>query len=763
MNGMNDKHSMNGMSGQRPGCGSLAGRGRAAPGGPRMARAAAWPRMARAALLSCAAALAACGGSSDAQPGPGVGPSPGTVAWRGPGLVSMSGDGATLTAAPYASGAFEGWDGAPCDGSRELACDVSSVTAGEGLPVAVFRPFAVGGVKSLAFGLGYHGGAPNHFMVSLQDAMGAGFTPVPGLESLAPGSAPARLAVSVHLLPWGLGAYLTQACDALDSCETANGGRWTLEQPDSVAATGYFKAPVAGANDEFGHALALSGDGATLAVGVRYEDSAAAGTFAPGDAGYQTALDSDAAARSGAVTVYRRSDSEWSLEAFVKAPVAAAGDNFGEALALSEDGATLAVGAPDEGSASTGTFAPGDAGYQTALVSDDARGSGAAYVYRRSGSAWSLEAFVKPGGGDGGRFGHDLALSADGATLAVGAPFENSSHTGAFAPGDAGYQAALDSDDPRSSGAAYVYRRSGSVWSIEAFVKAPKAGSRDEFGYALTLSDDGSTLAVGAPGEESASTGTFAPGDAGYQAALDSDGAGGSGAVTVYRRSGSAWSVEAFVKAPVAGTFDDFGRSLALSEDRSTLAVGAPGEDSSHTGAFAPGDAGYQAALDSDDPRSSGAAYVYRRSGSSWSLEAFVKAPVAGAGDDFGEALALSEDGATLAVGALFEDSASAGVFVSGGTGYQAALDSGDAPLSGGAYVYLRSGGGGLWAFEAFVKAPNAGADDFFGIAIALSADGSALAVGAFGEDGGALSQPVGGGFADAGNAVEDSGAVYLY
>ena len=684
------------------------------------------------------------------------------AAWRGPGSVSVSPNGPTHTAVPYAPGAFENWAGAPCDGSARPECDVSSVADSARLPVAVFRPFVVGGIKSLAFGLGYHGVAPDHFEVSFQDAPGAGFTPVPSLERLASSSEPARLAVSVHLLPWGVGAYLIEACDASVNCETANGGRQTLEQADSVAATGYFKAPVAGDGDSFGDGLALSGDGATLAVGASSDDSAAAGVFAPGDAVYQVVLDSDGTRNSGAVTVYRRSGSEWSVEAFVKAPVAGDFDLFGRGLALSEDGATLAVGELGEDSASTGTFAPGDAGYQAALDSDGARSSGAAYVYRRSGVVWSLEAFVKaPVAGAGDDFGKTLALSEDGATLAVGARDEGSSHTGTFAPTDAGYQAALDSDGARSSGAAYVYRRSGTAWSLEAFVKAPVSGEFDDFGDALALSADGATLAVGARDEGSSHTGTFAPTDAGYQAALDSDGAAESGAVTVYRRSGSAWSVEAFVKAPRASADDHFGVVLALSTDGATLAVGAPHEDSASTGTFVPGGTGYQAALASDDASVSGAVTVYRRSGSSWRVEAFVKAPVADANDIFGTALALSADGAMLAVGAPFEKSTSIGVFVSGGTGYQTALDSDGAYRSGAVTVYRRSGS--AWSVGAFVKAPNAGAGDWFGIALALSADGSALAVSARNEDGGTLSQPVGGDSADAGNAVNNSGAVYLY
>ena len=587
----------------------------------------------------------------------------------------------------------------------------------------------------------------------------------------------------MHLLPWGLGGYLTEACNASGACVPPRGGGWPLEQADSVAATGYFKAPNAGARDAFGSTLALSADGSALAVGAPHESSSYTGTFAPTDDDYQAALDSNGTRSTGAVTVYRRSNAgRWEIEAFVKAPVDGADDNFGTALALSADGATLAVGAPYEDSSYTGAFAPTDDDYQAALDSSGTSRSGtsqsgAVTVYRRSNAGrWEIEAFVKaPVASFLDWFGSALALDSSGTTLAVGAPGESSSYTGAFAPSDEGYQAALDSD--RSCyrrtcaiGAVTIYRRSGSAWSVEAFVKAPLAGvdefGGDHFGSDVALSSSGSTLAVGAPMEDSAYTGAFAPSDADYQAALDSDfscsnrhrAICGSGAVTVYRRSNAdRWEIEAFVKAPKAGPFDAFGTALALSADGTTLAVGAPGESSAYTGAFAPSDEGYQAALDNDiscsgRPCAIGAATVYRRSDAGrWAIEAFVKAPKAVAGDQFGSALALPADGATLAVGAHREDSAATGVLAPDGAGYRAALDSDGTWRSGAAYVYRRSVAA-RWTAGNFVKASNAFADDWFGRALALSGDGATLAVGAPGEDGGALQQPVGGDSADAGN-----------
>ena len=102
--------------------------------------------------------------TADAMASATFGPGP-PAAWLGPGSVSS--EGFTHTAVSYAPGAFKNWDGAPCDGSTQPECDVSSVMSGEGLPTAVFHPFVVDGIKSLAFGLGYHGNAPELFQAHL--------------------------------------------------------------------------------------------------------------------------------------------------------------------------------------------------------------------------------------------------------------------------------------------------------------------------------------------------------------------------------------------------------------------------------------------------------------------------------------------------------------------------------------------------------------------------------------------------------------------
>ena len=108
--------------------------------------------------------------------------------------------------------------------------------------------------------------------------------------------------------------------------------------------------------------------------------------------------------------------------------------------------------------------------------------------------------------------------------------------------------------------------------------------------------------------------------------------------------------------------------------------------------------------------------------GTTWTFEAYLKAPNAGAEDRFGYSLALSGD--RLVVGAFGEASCSTAVSAT------AAMDNG-CSADGAAYVYLRTGT--TWTFKAHLKAPNAGAHDNFGYSLALS--GYRLVVGAFGED----------------------------
>ena len=471
----------------------------------------------------------------------------------------------------------------------------------------------------------------------------------------------------------------------------------------------YLKASNTGQGDNFGHALSLSADGTTLAVGVPMEDSDATGI----NGNQQNNL----AAESGAVYVFVKADNTWSQQAYLKASNAQSGDRFGQSVSLSGDGSTLVVGASWESSNAAGIN--GDQN------NNSAPGAGAAYLFQRTDTTWTQEAYLKASNtGFADNFGHCVALSQNGTTLAVGAPGERSGATG--------INGNQNDDSRSSSGATYVFQKSGSSWSQQAYLKASNTDQSDQFGHALGISQDGNMLAVAALREGSSATG--------INGLEFLNNAPSSGAAYAFTRTDSTWSQQAYIKASNTGSNDFFGQSLSLSSDGNTLLVGAHAEDSNATGING---------LETDNSASSsGAAYLFVRQDSTWSQQAYVKASTNGQGDEFGWSVALSCDGQSFVVGARYEDSDSPGI-----NGDESADVIGN---SGAAYLFKKSGD--TWFQETFIKASNPGPSDNFGHAVALSEDGSRCAVGAPGED--SVATGVNGDQND--NAATASGALYV-
>jgi len=484
--------------------------------------------------------------------------------------------------------------------------------------------------------------------------------------------------------------------------------------PGDWRQAAYIKAQIAGEGDQFGAAVAVSGDGNTIAIGAPMEDSGATGID-----GNQS---DNAADDAGAVYVYSPSGDSWAQQAYIKASNAESYDHFGNAVALSADGSTLAVAAYFEASGTTGVN-----GDQT----DNSRPqSGAVYVFTRSGTTWSQQAYIKASNtgelDDGDTFGYSIALSGDGDTLAVGAPSEDSGATGVngnqFDNGAIG------------AGAAYIFSRTGGVWSQQAYIKAANTLNDMLFGYAVALGGNGNTLAVGSFDERGCSNVINGPYDMKC---------GGTGAVYTFARSGSAWSQDAYLKAREQDRGDSMGVWVAISAAGDTVATGAADEDSTTTGVNAV-EAGHSGRVGAEDDRSSGAGYVFVREGTAWSQQASFKASNTGTTDWFGQHLALSGDAATLAVAAPNEDSAAKGL---GGR-----QDDDSADQAGAVYVFGRSGG--AWQQQVYVKGSNTEAFDEFGSAVALDQRGRTMVIGARLEDSN-------GGEAD--NSVMDGGAVYVF
>ncbi len=406
----------------------------------------------------------------------------------------------------------------------------------------------------------------------------------------------------------------------------------------------------------------------------------------------------------------------------LQASNAEAGDRFGASVSLSGDGNTLAVGAWSEAGSSTGVNGAQD--------DNTATNSGAVYVFRRNGGAWSQQAYIKASNtGVLDYFGFPVSLSSDGNTLAVGAFGEAGSSTGV--------NGAQDDNTATNSGAVYVFRRIGGAWSQQAYIKASNTGTADQFGFSVSLNDDGNTLAVGANGEAGSSTGV--------NGVQNDNTASFSGAVYLFRFNTTSriWFQRAYIKASNTGAFDQFGNFVSLSADGNTLAVGARYENSSSTGV--------NGAQDDNTASNSGSVYLFRfnTTSSIWSQQAYIKASNTGRDDFFGWSVSLSADGNTLAVGARDEDSSSTGV-----NGAQ----NNNSTDTGLVYLFRFSAGYSIWSQQAYIKASNTGAFDQFGNSMNLSADGNTLAVGANGDSGSATGV---GGVDD--NGTNNAGATYVF
>jgi len=457
---------------------------------------------------------------------------------------------------------------------------------------------------------------------------------------------------------------------------------------------GYLKASNTNADDLFGLSVALSGD--TLVVGAFQEDSNAIGVN-----GNQA---DNSAPESGAVYVFTRSGGVWTQQAYLKASNTDIGDNFGWSVALVGD--TLAVGAPFEGSNATGVN-----GNQ---ADKSVPGAGAVYVFTRTAGVWTQQAYLKASNTEAGdKFGIAMALA--GETLVVGAYEEASDAHGVN--GDQG------NNNAPFSGAAYVFTRTGGVWSQQAYLKASNAGGL--FGYGLGLAGD--TLTVGAPLEASNATGVD-----GNQADTSAPEAG---AVYVFTRAAGVWTQQAYLKASNTDAGDKFGQSLAIDGD--TIVAGARYETSASGGVNAD-------QTDNSAPNA-GAAYVFTRTGGVWSQQAYLKASNAGANKNFSGSISIEGD--IVAVGSRLEDSDATGIDGDQGNS--------NAPDSGAVYLFTRSGG--VWTQKAYLKASNTDGGDQFGVSLALS--GNTLAIGAHQEASNAVG--INGNQAD--NSAPKSGATYVF
>jgi hypothetical protein len=466
-----------------------------------------------------------------------------------------------------------------------------------GVPVASAQPskplLATVG-STLQISVGGDAGAPRIYSIAIAKSAGAPLM----FKATNPGvndGLGTSLAISSDVAV--VGAWAESSADAaIPSNDAAPSSGavyvYTRAANNTWSPNAYLKASNIGAQDRFGEAVAIDGD--TIVVGARFEDSNATGI--------NGAQNNDLSPNSGAVYVFRRNGALWQQEAYLKASNAQSADEFGSAVAIRGD--RIAVGALRKGNS-----------------------LGAAYVFRRNGTVWQEEAAF-PGIDAGAGFGISVAL--DDQRLVVGARYGNAAKPAA--------------------GAAYVYLRAGTSWSLESTLTAPNARSVSvgtlTFGARVALSAD--LIAVSDPFEDG--------GAKGINGDMMDTSLQNAGAVYLYRRGVGGWAFEAYIKAGTVTAEQRFGSEVAIEGDR--LVVGAPQDSNGGEG-------------------QAGGAYVFRRFGQVWFQEAVLRSPgPTRAFDFFGQGVAVA--GGRIFAGATGEDSSSTGV---GGT-----MDEG---LSGSGAAFL--------------------------------------------------------------------------
>ena len=273
-----------------------------------------------------------------------------------------------------------------------------------------------------------------------------------------------------------------------------NGSSWSQQLnvtgPDGASGTPYF-----------GGTVAIDGDGDVAVIGQHRYDS-----------------------YTGAAWVYTRSGTTW---------------NYSQGIGVSKDGTYIIIGARQE-----------DTG---------ASNAGSAYIYTGSAASWTEQAIIRsPAATASDDFGTSVHINSDGTYAIIGAK-------GAGAG--------------TNRGAAYIYTRSGSTWSLQATLTASDGADHDNFGSYVKISGDGSYAVC--------------------NARYDDDNYDSSGSVYVFVRSGSSWSQQQKINLGAGGAiYNYFGSTLDMNEAGDLIVVGSGGLDTNQIGK----------------------ARIYKRTGTTWAL-----------------------------------------------------------------------------------------------------------------------------------------------
>jgi hypothetical protein len=347
----------------------------------------------------------------------------------------------------------------------------------------------------------------------------------------------------------------------------------------------------------------------------------------------------------------------------------AASDFFGDAVAISGDYAIVGASLEDEDATGANT----------------ADRAGSAYIFKRTGTTWTQEAkIVAPDRDLMDQFGSAVAISGDYAII------------GSASPKDP-----FGVNRLAGAGAAYVFKRTGTTWTQEAKIVASDRAVEDYFGNSVAINGD--YAIVGAASEDDDATGANK-----FTSA---------GSAYIFKRTGTAWTQEAKIVASDRATFDQFGRSVAISGDYVVVGAWLESENAAGTNTL----------------NQAGSAYIFKRTGTTWTQEAKIAASDRAVIAQFGNSVAISGDYTIIGASGEAKDAAGANTL----------------SQAGAAYIFKRTGT--TWAQEAKIVAPDRAVDDVFGLSVAISGDN--VLVAAFAEDEDATGT----------NTKSNAGAAYIF
>lgn len=259
----------------------------------------------------------------------------------------------------------------------------------------------------------------------------------------------------------------------------------------------------------------------------------------------------------------------------------------------------------------------------------------------------------------GDAFGYSVAINSTGDYAIVGAYLEDTGGS--------------------SSGAAYIFTRSGTTWTQQQKIKGSDSVNGDNFGISVAINETGDYVIVGATG-----------------IGLNAGGA------YIFTRSGTTWTEQQKILSSDIQNGDFFGNAVAINSTGDYVIVGAYLEDTGGS--------------------SAGAAYVFNRDGVTWTEQQKIQGSNTSGSDEFGTSVAINSEGDYIIVGAPAKTSD-----------------------TGSAYVFIRNGV--TWTEQQILTASDAATINFYGFSVSINSDGSYVAVGAYGNNDGGT----------------NSGAVYIY